>query len=65
MKKGVVLLLVLTFRLHAQNTDSLLRILPKLPADTHRIHVLIDLGKNLWIEGKDSLAKGYLKHAIT
>ncbi len=65
MKKGLALLLVLTFRLQAQNTDSLLRILPKLPADTHRIHVLIDLGKNLWIEGKDSLAKGYLKQAIT
>jgi signal transduction histidine kinase len=64
MKPRLIFLLFLTFRLSAQNTDSLLRILPKTPADTHQVRVLVDLGKNLWIEGKDSLAHHYLHQAI-
>ena len=65
MKKRFVFFLLLTFRLSAQNTDSLLRILPKMSADSQRVHVLVDLGKNLWIEGKDSLARRYLNQAVT
>ncbi|WP_428654004.1 tetratricopeptide repeat-containing sensor histidine kinase [Runella sp.] len=65
MKKEVIFLLLLTLRLSAQNTDSLLRILPKMPADTHRVRILVDLGKNLWIEGKDSVALQYLTQAVT
>ena len=65
MKKGFLFFLLITFRLSAQNTDSLLRVLPKMPADSQRVHVLVDLGKNLWIEGKDSLARHYLNQAVT
>lgn len=64
MKKGVILLLLLTFRLSAQNTDSLLRVLPKMPADSQRVHVLVDIGETLWVEGKDSLARLYLNQAV-
>jgi signal transduction histidine kinase len=65
MKIRFVFFLLITFRLSAQSTDSLLRILPKMRADSQRVHVLVDIGKNLWIEGKDSLARLYLSQAVT
>ncbi|AYQ34771.1 sensor histidine kinase [Runella sp. SP2] len=64
MKPRLVLLFLLPFQLFAQNTDSLLRLVRTLPTGVHRAEVLIDLGKNLWIEGNDSLARQYLNEAV-
>ena len=59
-----IVILVVSWQLHAQNTDSLRRVLSTLPPDVHRMAVLVDLGKNLWIEGNDSLARQYLNEAV-
>ncbi len=56
--------LIACFSVHAQQTDSLLKVLKSAKLDTQKIHLLIDIGYNYWIGGDDSLATLYTRQSV-
>ncbi len=65
MKKWFFCFWILSICAYAQKTDSLLRLLGKLPADTSKVSVLYELGQSFWLQGNDSLSRLYSNQSVS
>jgi signal transduction histidine kinase len=61
---NILFVLLLSYQAHSQKSVQLTERLAQTKADTQRVNRLVDLGKYLFFEGKDSLAKKHLDEAV-